>query len=237
MHRRSYPILASSLLALVAGGAACGRQLGEPQAPTASQQQASTQLTANIEQITSLKAKPDSVFALYAAFAALGPQAVDPNAKKSSGLTEDLLPADLPAGCVSGSPGTGWTYTNCTSNNTTINGTVKISGDTTTFDLQIKASGQGANVKLSLVGTVTNAANRMTGDITYEVKVDLGGIPNPTGAGDQKTKVVYDITYTTNPTCITAGSIRVDYDVSGGAVSGSAQFEWTGCNMYKVRNG
>lgn len=216
---------------------ACGPKLSEPMPATSNQKSASTQLTGSVDQVSQIGTKPDNAFSLYSTMAAIGPLAVDPSAKKALS-TLSATPQELsPPGCASGSAATGYTYNNCGSGGTTINGSVKISGTTTTMDLQISSSGQGANVKLSLVGSLTNDGTNFKGDMVYELKLDLGGLGGIPGAGsaNQKTTVKYDLTYQKNPVCISSGMIRVDYESAG--QTGVAQFEYTGCNTYLVRNG
>jgi hypothetical protein len=217
--------------------AACGPKLSEPMPATSNQKTASTQLTSSVDQVAQIGNKPDNAFALYSTMAALGPLAVDPSAKKALS-THSASPQELsPPGCASGSAATGYTYNNCGSGGTTINGTVKISGTSTTMDLQISASNQGTNIKLSLVGSFSNDGTNFKGDMVYELKLDLGGFGGIPGAGsaNQKTTVKYDLTYQKNPVCISSGFIRVDYETA--AQTGVAQFEYTGCNTYLVRNG
>lgn len=217
--------------------AACGPKLGDPVPPTSNQMQANTQLTTSVDQIAQLGKKPDNAFALYGTLSAVGPTAVDPSAKKSALWTGELGAQDLtPAGCASGSEATGYTYNNCSSGGTTINGSVKISGGKTDIDLQVKSSSQGANAKLSLVGSVTNDGSHLAGDLTYQIELDLGGLGGLTGgAGNIKTTVKYDLNYGQAPVCIKSGTLRVDYEAGG--TTGVAQFEYTGCGTYTVRNG
>jgi hypothetical protein len=209
-------------------GACGGPSLGEPQEPTASQKQASTQMTNSVDQIAQVGAKADNAFLLQASVQAIGGSAVNKSARKA--LYTGLTPQDLPSGCVTGDGKTGYTYNNCNTGSATLNGSVKISGMTTEIDLQIKSSG----VSITFSGSATNTGTKISGTFTWETKVDLGGLPVPGGAGGQKYKVTYDIGYKTGPYCIESGSILVEAE---GAVSGAAKFEWTGCSAYKVRNG
>ena len=225
-------------LAVVAGMTACGAKLGDPQPPTSSQMQAQTQLTTSTDQINTLGTKPDSTFALYGTMSGIGPLAVDMSAKKTSGLGGDgsLVPQDLPPGCYTGDAATGYTYKDCKNGDTTINGTVKIAGQTTTIDLTVASSSQGTNAKITLSGAITNTGSHISGALTYKIAIDLGAFGGLAGgAGNITTVVTYDMGYTSSPACINSGTIRVDYNQSG--YSGVAEFNYTGCNMYKVRNG
>jgi hypothetical protein len=108
-----------------------------------------------------------------------------------------------------------------------------VSGDTVSMDLTVNVSGSGEGVSVTLKGSVTVTATTISGQMVYETKVSGASFPGVAGAST-KTTVTYDATYTSNPVCISSGSIRVDVE---GAYSGAALFEWTGCNMYTVRNG
>jgi len=227
---------------LMAAAAACGgqRAVGEPMAPTSSQMQAATQATMSIDQFSSIKANPQNALSIQGQIAALGGLAIDPSRRQGLNGSDgsDLAPSADPPACITGDAASGWTYTNCTSSSgsgsSTVNGTVKVTGDTIAMDLKISASGSTANVEVTLKGSVTVTATTITGQMVYETKVaGITGLPG-VGATGTKYTVTYDATYSSNPVCITKGSVRVDVD---GALSGSALFEWTGCGTYTVRNG
>lgn len=235
---RSY----ACVVLMAAATAGCGgqRSVGEPMAPTSSQMQAATQATMSIDQFSSIKANPQNALSIQGQIAAMGALAIDPSRRQGLNGSDgsDLAPAGTPPGCISGDAATGYTYTDCTSSSgsgsSTVNGTVKVTGDTVAMDLKITASGSGANVEITLKGSVTVTATTITGQMVYETKIaGVSGLPG-VGATGTKYTVTYDATYSANPVCITKGSVRVDVD---GALSGSALFEWTGCGMYTVRNG
>lgn len=222
---RKITLFSTGLLAATAL-TACGSGLGEPQAPTSNQTQAAKQLDGSTDQIVQIKGKPDSAFSLYGTIAAIGPSAVDPTAKNRSGL---YYPQDLPSGCVTGDANSGYTY-KCPQ----VEGSVSFSGTTTNIDLKILGSGGGVSAEVTLKGSVSNDGTSIKGDLTSSTKVNLGislpGIPS----ADVTTHVNYDVSYKANPACVTAGKILVEYTAA--TQSGKAQFEYSGCNTFKVRN-
>lgn len=218
---------------LLVGLVGCGgKELGSPKDPTTSQQQAAQQMGGSIDTMEGLHKNADGVFSLYSYASSVGALAADKSAKTSS-LSQELRlgPSDL-GNCVTGNADTGWTYNNCNQSGVGINGSILISGQTTTVDLTVTTSASSSSVKMTLKGTLTDTGTHLSGDLAYELSLNVSGLPG--GMGESKTKIVYDIDYTSEPTCITGGFIEVDVS---GATSGTARFEWTACNTYKVRNG
>jgi hypothetical protein len=226
---RGTSLFLSTGLASALALSACGPSLGEPKMPTSSQTQAAKQLDGTTTQVSQLQMDRGAAFSLFGSINAVGPQAAGPSAKSSALLQALTNPLAVDDKCVTGDGNTGWTYA-CTE----VTGTVKFSGGTTTIDLKIMASGSGSSIETTFKGSVTNGAGKLTGDLTAETKVNLGislpGVPN----ADVKTHVNYDINYTASPACVNAGKILVEYSAAG--QNGAAQFEYTGCNTFMVRN-
>lgn len=219
----------SSAMALVLSMSttACGPALGEPMQPTSNQTVAAQQLDGSTSQIVEIKSKPDSAFSLYGTISSLGPLAVSPGAGKSSALFNTL---DLSPGCVTGSATAGYTY-KCPQ----VEGSVTFTGTTTNIDLKILSSGGTATAEVTLKGAVSNDGSSIKGDLTTETKVNLGVTLPGFASPNVKTHVTYDIGYQASPACVTTGKILVEYTAAG--TGGTAQFEYTGCGTFLVRNG
>ena len=225
-------------IGLVVLGAGCGSgpSYGSPTTPTSSQSQAVTQMDSMAQQLTptNLLGNPESPLSVYTTMNAVGGLSTSGTSTKA--LT--LAPEAFDSNCFTGDATAGYTYTNCSSNGTTINGTVKNAGGTVTIDLSIKTSSTAANATMTLKGGVTAADTSAVGDLTLDYHIDLGaaaGLPGVGNAGNITTKVKYNLTnISASPRCITGGSIEVSYSAS--SISKSALFEWTGCDTYTVRN-
>lgn len=230
MTRKLFSVLIIAALA----GCGGGLKLGDPEAPTSTQQQANTQLGSSTSDLTALKGgSQDKVWSLQAMMSGIGATGTKIKAStKGVGfpLRGDgpLAPQSDPS-CVTGDGTTGWTYNHCEDDGTSIDGSVKLSGDTVTIDLSISSSSQGS-VKITLKGSITVTETSLDGSLRYDVTASYAGY---TG-GSIHTKVDYNqVTFAEG--CVTGGSITIDYSAAG--VSGLAEYEYTGCNQLTVRNG
>lgn len=243
-------VLSLSLAVTGCGGGA--RSLGDPKAPSGSQQQAATQLGMSVDQSRNAGSDPDNGPALASAVYNIGSLANSQNLKQ--GLeTATKKPKDFTDPTCVTTTGTTTKYNNCknSGDSATINGEVSVTGDSSMLtvdynNLTISGfGGSGTTGNLSLDGTVTITPTSINGALTAKLDATVSGTG---GAGTTITsKVDYQNVVLSTECGISGGAIRVDYDISvktvgglgvGGASNqgGSAQFEWTACGMYTVRN-
>lgn len=215
----------------------------DPTTPTGSQTQAVTSLTdvgAHVTAAFSGMSDANKAFGVHSLMASLQGTAVN-QSSSSQGLSLALEGID--AACTSGTAATGFTYTNCMldGGQGSINGSVKITPTSVTYDLKVSVSASGTSTNLTLSGTMTNTAGRLTGNLEYKIHIDisgvggLGGLGGGGGSTDITTTADWDMTYTETPSCITGGSVEVKVD-SAGTLRG-AKFLFSGCNAVMVQNG
>jgi len=231
----------SLLLGAVGGCGGKSASYGASTAPTGSQMQAVSSLTqVGTEVSVAAKGMSDAnkVFGVQSLMASLQGTAIN-QSSSTSGLS--LFASEIDASCTTGSAATGFTYNNCTTENGTISGSVKITPSSVEYDLKITASGSGTNTELTLIGSVSVSGGRITGDLEYKIHVDLGALGGLGGLGgsaanpDVVTKAIFDMTYTEEPACITDGTVEVTVDYAG--MFRAAKFTFTGCNSVMVQNG
>ena len=175
----------------------------------------------------------NKMFAVHSIMASLQGTAIN-NSSSTQGLT--LAPSGIDPACVSGTAATGFTYNHCsTENGGYLDGAVKITPTSVEYDDLKIVSG---NTSLILDGAITFTTGRLTGDLEYQIHTDLGSagvfggaIPNT----DVTTNTSWDISYTEEPSCITAGSIEVKVDYAG--MLRGAKFLFSGCASVMVQNG
>lgn len=219
-------VLALTGLISLAAGCDSGLSYGEPKDPTPGQMQAAQMINHSVTAIHQAGAGPDYGLAMYGFASSIGGQAVE----RRQGL--DLAPQALPEGCFSGDAETGWTYNACPSGSATLSGSVKISGQTVTYDLSISVSSLGTGYEVTLKGAVTNTGTAVTGDITYKAEVKVAGVGFGVGNTSVSTHIIYDIQYTQEPLCVSSGTVTVETDNAGQRAG--ARYEWSGCNEFKV---
>ncbi len=222
------------LAAMSSGCGSSGPALGDPKPPTSSQMQGAVTLDTTSAQVVqaTLLAKPDNVRAVLSNVILVGTQAVS----SGGGAGLKLEPEDFPAACTSGDAAGGWTYTNCTDGQTTYNGTVKANASGVAIALTLKNSGQSTTT-ITLNGTVTSTASSTVGKLSYDLKVDvagLGGIGG-TDAANINSTIEWNITGINAAGCAIAGTTRVDY--TAGGQHHAAEYTYTGCGTFTVRNG
>lgn len=243
MKAKLVQVMLSASFAVAGLASGCGSSVGygDPTQPTGSQMQAVTSLTDVTDRLSlSVRGMIDSekAFNVHSLMGTLQGTAIN-----ASGGTYGLglEPQEIDATCTTGSAATGFTYTNCTvGNGGTLNGSVKITPNSVTYDnLMIASGSSGGQTQLILDGSVNVNPGAMSGDLEYKIHIDLGslgGLAGLSGANpDVTTHAKWDIQYTENPACVTGGTIEVTVDYSN-QLHG-AKFTFTGCKTYTVQNG
>ena len=227
--------LGSAVLFGCGGG---GVGYGDPTAPTSSQMQAVGNMTTiggNVSTSVKGMGNADKPFEVYSLMATLQGAI---NQSSSQGLS--IGTETLPDGCATGSAATGFTYTNCTTGSgTTLSGSVQITPTSVTYDMTVSSSVSSATTAISLKGSVSYSAGRITGNLTYKIHTEISGLGGLGGIGgtsaDITTTADWDIAYTEEPSCITNGFIEVKVDSANGLHG--AKFLFSGCNAVLVQNG
>ncbi len=217
-------------------GACGGPSLGDPESPTSNQMQASKSVDSTGNDLVAIKAGgPEKAFTLQATLFAVGPLATKTRVNTGIGFPlggdapagDSLSPQADPPACVTGNAATGWTYNMCKNEDSTINGTVKVTGDTIAIDLKITSTKMNS-FELTLKGTVTVTATTIDGTLQADMTPQAAG-----GLGAFHTKVTY-AKVTFGGGCVSSGDVLIEY--SGTGISQAAEFEYTACNTFKVRN-
>lgn len=216
-------------LVLSACGGDSGPSFGPESDPTPAQQSAISSTAQQLALIANANAQGEAAAgaALDFAFTAqalIGPTAAAITMPGVSGLGAQ---AD---GCeVIGPSSVVWNH--CTSNGVTIDG--MISWSTGHVDVDIHAAGTSGTVTVdySLTGSVTVSATAVQGDMTVSLDASNGS-----ASYSQKVQTQIDVQIANG--CISSGTLTVTATGSGnGTRTGAVQVIWSGCNMFRVRNG
>jgi hypothetical protein len=98
-------------------------------------------------------------------------------------------------------------------------------------DLQLSGSSQGVTFDYTLAGNMTVSATAIRGEMTLAVSASAGG-----NSASQMIDSKIDVQIADR--CITRGTLTVTASGSGaGTRNGAVQVVWTGCQMFRVRNG
>jgi len=113
----------------------------------------------------------------------------------------------------------GATYDMCDFGSGTIDGTISSSGETVTVDLTIATSASGSTTNIDMDGSVTIAADALTGDLAYTVTAMTSG---------QTVNYDIDATYDIGlvEACPTSGEMEVHGKWSVEGLQGSAADVW-----------
>lgn len=230
---------------------------GSPQAPNATQQntatRAQTQMNAAVSasvngQVSSAASLPTLTDSLAGSLPAVVSM---PEATLTAGGHQELLAARhssaLNQGCYSISSST-ITYNNCTISSTgfteTLNGTESVSGSTITWNLTVtwnySASGFAENGTYNWTGQLTITASTIKGNGRSTASGHYSG-SGTTYDFQYTTGFDADLTYGTNPFCITSGTLEIRRTLNGSSNAGAtpvhdagAKYTWTGCNAVAV---
>ena len=122
-------------------------------------------------------------------------------------------------------------WNHCTENGVTVDG--MISWSPGHVDVDIHATGSTGSVSLdySFTGSVTVSSTAIHGDMTIALDATSGGT-----SYSQKLRTQIDVQVASG--CISGGTLTVTASGSGsGTRNGAVQVIWTGCNVFRVRNG
>lgn len=119
----------------------------------------------------------------------------------------------------------------CVDSGVTIDGMISWSPGHVDVDLQLSGSSQGVTFDYALGGNMTVSATAIRGEMTLAVSASAGG-----NSASQMIDSKIDVQIADG--CITSGTLTVTASGSGaGTRNGAVQVVWTGCQMFRVRNG
>jgi hypothetical protein len=233
---------------------------GSPQAPSATQQntatKAQTQMNAAVSaSVNGQVASAASLPTLTDSLAASLPAAVvsmPEDAALAADQHQQLLAsrhssALVSEGCTSIS-NTTITYNNCTYSGSgiseTFNGTETVSGSTITWNLtatwNYSSSGFSENGTYNWTGQLTITASGIKGDGRSTASGHYSG-SGTTYDFQYTTGFDVDLSYGTNPFCITSGTLEVRRTLNSSSNAGvtpvhdaGAKYTWTGCGVVMV---
>ncbi|MEM7157594.1 MAG: hypothetical protein AAF799_32440 [Myxococcota bacterium] len=217
---------------------------GEPRAPTEEQEEAAQILGAMTRSANATRrgvSDPVRAFEVHSLMARLSALAV--RGSENPIWASGEIPPGIHPGCTSGHPSTGFVYSNCITDNGTINGRVSLTPLTVDYDLRI-SSGSGTDGMnfFELRGHLNLGDGRMIGDLEMRSRVNLpgrgevAGIWPGDGVGDVNTFTTWDLAFDEAAGCIVDGMVEVEVEAKG-SIDG-ARFYFEGCEGTPwVRNG
>lgn len=216
-------------LVLSACGGDSGPSFGPETDPTPTQQTAISSTAEQLALIANANAQGEAAAGAALDFAFTAQTLIGPTtaARVLPGLPR--LGVDADACEVIGPSSVVWNH--CTESGVTIDG--MISWSTGHVDVDIHAAGTSGSVTVdySLTGSVTVSATAVHGDMTVSLDASNGS-----ASYSQKVQTQIDVQIANG--CISSGTLTVTATGSGsGTRTGAVQVIWSGCNMFRVRNG
>jgi hypothetical protein len=124
-----------------------------------------------------------------------------------------------------------WNHCTDSSSGFTIDGMMSWGPGHVDVDLHISGNEQGTQITVSLKGSVTVSPSSIKGDLTISANLSGGG-----NSASQTLRTQIDVELANG--CVSSGTLTVTASGSGqGSVNAAVQVIWTGCNMFRVRNG
>jgi len=262
--RRNIPIRCCLVLLAACGGGGGGSSgnaaasktfnYGAAQPPTAQEQAAAVSTQSVVSDTAAFGSAPDGAKAVVIvgmasdlAASALGGALIPGRSLPGTGLRQARSTATV-ADCATKSGNT-ITFTNCTETESgitvTVNGSVTAKSDTVTWDVKAVVSGTDSgvtvNANLHESGSLTVTATKVTGNALLDLSGSVSNGSKTVNFGVAVAAVV-DLTYQSDPACITGGTLevkRVWTQVPEGA-SGSeftnagVKLTWSSCNTFVV---
>ena len=119
----------------------------------------------------------------------------------------------------------------CMDSGFTIDGMISWSTGHVDVDVHVFGSSESVTFDYKLAGSMTVSTSAIQGDMTLAVSASSG-----TSSGSEMIHSQIDVQITAG--CISSGTLTVTASGSGtGSRSGAVQVVWTGCHMFRVRNG
>ncbi|TMA16753.1 MAG: hypothetical protein E6J86_02415 [Deltaproteobacteria bacterium] len=262
--RRNIPIRCCLVLLAACGGGGGGSSgnaaasktfnYGAAQPPTAQEQAAAVSTQSVVSDTAAFGSAPDGAKAVVIvgmasdlAASALGGALIPGRSLPGTGLRQARSTATV-ADCATKSGNT-ITFTNCTETESgitvTVNGSVTAKNGTVSWDVTAVVSGTDSGVTVNATlhesGSLTVTATKVTGNAVLDLSGSVSNGQKTVNFGVAVAAVV-DLTYQSNPACITAGTLevkRVWTQVPEGA-SGSefanagVKLTWSSCNTFVV---
>jgi hypothetical protein len=219
-------------LVLSACGGDSGPSFGPEADPTPAQQSAISSTAQQLALIANANAQGEAAAGAALDFAFSAQELISPSvaARTMPGLSELLRLGGEADGCeVIGPSSVVWNH--CTSNGVTIDGMISWSAGHVDVDIHAAGSSGSVTVDYSLTGSVTVSATAVQGDMTVSLDASNGS-----ASYSQKVQTQIDVQIANG--CISSGTLTVTATGSGsGTRTGAVQVIWSGCNMFRVRNG
>jgi hypothetical protein len=238
--RRFFNVCIAGVMFAACGGDATPN-LGPEAAPTPAQQTAIMSTEQSLTQLAAVDTQ-GSAAAVYALdFATSELLLIEPGSGASAATGPSLAGPIEPrvvsalrlapfADCAVVSPNS-IVWHQCMDSGITIDGMISWSTGHVDLDLHLFGTSQSVTFDYKLTGSMTVSASAIQGDMTLAVTASAGG--------DSVSQMVHsqiDVQITNG--CISSGTLTVTASGSGtGAQNGALQVVWTGCQMFRVRNG
>lgn len=124
-----------------------------------------------------------------------------------------------------------WNHCTDASTGFTIDGTMSWGPGHVDVDVHVTGSEQGTQLAVSLKGSVTVSSSSIKGDMTISASETGGG-----SSASETLRSQIDVTLANG--CVSSGTLTVTASGSGpGTINAAVQVIWTGCNVFRVRNG